>query len=242
MQYVPLSSTQHADIKLTKGTFFYLKDQPMVPVSIVEAPMAALDLPLAFTRKPDNTLAMVAVLSLEKDNNSHVGPKGLWMGGYMPVVVRAHPFALAEQKDKAVVIVNEDSDWLSTQEGRSLFEPNGSPSEVLNNMTNLLQNRFPRPVRDHPVMVAVDQADILVPLSEVSEDLLKVDPKKLADLDDREFVELRQKNALAIIYAQLMSLPRVNRVKNLARRKEKMSERRQHDPGLIQDDDIISFD
>jgi hypothetical protein len=242
MQYVPLSSTEHANFKRKRGTFFYLKEQPMVPVSVVEASRAALDLPLAFTRKPDNSLALVAILSLEKDNNVHVGPKGLWMGGYMPVVVRAHPFALAYQKDQAAVVVDPDSDWLSTTEGQPLFDAAGNPAKLLNNIKELLKKTFPNPATDTPVLAAIDAAGILEPWTAVSDNLLKINPEKLAALPGEEFLALRQNSALAVVFSHLLSFPRINRVKNLARRKEKMSERQQQDPGFIQDDDIISFD
>lgn len=248
MQYVPLSSTEHANLRLSKGTFFYVQDQPMVPVSVVEASRAALDLPLAFTRKPDNTLTLVAILSLEKDNNVHVGPKGLWMGGYMPAVVRAHPFAMAMQGDKATVAIDPESDWLSTQEGKPLFDLEGNPTDTLNNFMELLQKRLPNPKRDNPVMEVIDKSGLLTPWSEVSDNLLKVDAKDMAQMEALEFAGLRERGALAVIYAQLMSMPRINRVKNLAKRKENMAQRQMQrgagdlDFSLIDDEDTFNFD
>jgi len=54
----------------------------------------------------------------------------------------------------------------------------------------------------------------------------------LAGLDDREFVELRHQGALALIYAHLISLPRLERIKNLAFKKEQMAQRQMpQDPG-----------
>ncbi len=120
----------------------------MVSVSVTEAPGAALDLPLVFTRNGQGNLSLMALLSLEKGNNVHVGPKGLWMGGYMPVVVRAHPFALAYQKDQAVV-VEQDSDWLSTTEGQPLFDAAGSPAKLLDNITELAQKHLSQPPDRH---------------------------------------------------------------------------------------------
>jgi hypothetical protein len=242
MPYVPLSSTEHADLKRKTGTFFYLKDQPMVPVSVKEAPKAALDLPLVFVRSEQGHLALMAVLSLEKDNNVHVGPKGLWMGGYMPAVVRAHPFALAYRKDQAVVVVQKDSDWLSTNEGQPLFDAAGNPAKLLNDITALLKQSFPNPRTDTPVLAAIDAAGILEPWAAVSDNLQKVNPEKLAGLGDADFLALRGKNALTVIFSHLLSLPRINRIKNLGKRKEKMGEKVPQVQNLIQDDDIISFD
>jgi hypothetical protein len=241
MAYTPLSPSEHGHLFLTTGTFFHLKKQQVVPISVREAQRAGLDFPLSFIRG-EKGLKLVAVLSLEPDDNVSIGPKGLWMGGYMPAVIRAWPFTMAIKDGTGHILIDPDSDWISRTKGEPLFDAGGNPAKVVNNRMELLKKRAPNPNIDGPVLDAVDHAGILVPWSKVSENLLTVDPQKLTTLDDREFVDLRQKNALAVIYAQLMSLPRVNRVKNLARRKEKMSERRPQDPGLIQDDDIISFD
>ena len=244
-----LSSVQHRNLRLRKGTFFHLDNQPMVPVSVAEAPLAALDLPLVFARGEGGGLGLMALLSLNPKDNVHVGPKGLWMGGYMPVVVRTHPFGLYFDGARATVVVVEDSDWLSTNEGDPLFDQDGNPTPVLKNITELLKKRFPHPQRDIPVLEAIAQSAILEPLGQVSDRLLKITPDKLAGLDDRAFLELRKKNALPVIYAHLMSLARIDRIKNLAQRKEQI---RQHlvkhkklpdgEFSLRMDDDMISFD
>lgn len=253
MPYVPLLSTEHANLKRKRGTFFYLKDQPVIPVSVAEAPLAALDLPLAFTRKQDNTLALVAILSLEKDNNVHVGPKGLWMGGYMPAVIQAHPFAMAMQGDTAVVVIDPDSDWLSTVEGQPLFDLEGNPTELLSSLIELLRTRLPNPKRDNPAMEIIDTSGLLTPWKGVSESLLRIDAQKLAQMEALEFAGLRERGALAVVYAQLLSMSRINRIKNLAQRKKKMAEQQVRvgkqasgkqplDFSLGEDAELISFD
>jgi hypothetical protein len=164
------------------------------------------------------------------------------MGGYMPAVVRAHPFALAYQKDQTVVVVDSDSDWLSTTEGQPLFDAAGNPTKLLNNVTTVLKNTFPNPATDTPILAAIDAAGILEPWTAVSDNLLKINPEKLAALPGEDFLALRQKSALAVVFSHLLSFPRINRIKNLGKRKEKMDANIQHTPDLIQDDDIISFD
>lgn len=246
MTYTPLSSSQHSNLHLTRGTFFVFENQPCVPISTVEAPRAALDLPIAFARTQKG-LSLVAILSLDKEDNAHVGPKGLWMGGYMPVVVRAHPFALVFKEDKARVIVDSESDWLSQTEGQPLFESDGSRSQVLERLVNLLRNQAPNPNRDTPALQAIEASGVLKPWSETFEGLQHVDPQALAGLGAEDFLKLRESNALPVIYAQLMSMPRLNRIKNLAQRKHKMAEKMglqvsEEDILLsFEDDDILRF-
>lgn len=242
MSFTPLSSTNHSNLCLTRGTFFHLQNRPFVPISTVEAQRAGLDLPLAFSRTKKG-LSLVAILSLNGEDNAQVGPKGLWMGGYMPAVVRAYPFALAYHEDKATVLVDTKSDWLSESEGQPLFEEDGSASEVLDRLINLLKTQAPNPHRDKAILQAIDRSGVLEPWSQVSENLLRVEPKKLYELSNEDLVRLR--SALPVLYAQLMSMPRINRVKNLARRKQKMTQQEQVSPEDIlssfEEDDILRF-
>ena len=72
-----------------------------------------------------------------------------------------------------------------------------------------------------------------------------MDHQKLASLDDQAFLQLRQKAALPVLYAQLMSMPRINRIKNLAQQKQKMQPKAEEvdvDKLFGAEDDIISFD
>jgi hypothetical protein len=241
MKYTPLSYTEHSVLRLTRGTFFYLRKKQAVPVSVAEAPRAALDLPLAFVRD-ESQLTLVAILSLDPENNVQIGPKGLWMGGYMPAVVRAYPFAMVLKEGQGHVLADLDSDWLSRDQGDPLFDTQGNPSQILNQKIGLLQNLAPNSVRDMPVLQAIEKSGLLVPWEKVSGNLLRVDTEKFDHLPDEEVIELKRQNALAVIFSHLLSLPRINRLKNLGKRKEKMDANIQHTPDLIQDDDIISFD
>ncbi|MFW6415704.1 MAG: SapC family protein [Thermodesulfobacteriota bacterium] len=239
MSYEPLSYSKHGSLHLTRGTFFVFENQPCVPVSSVEAPRAALDLPLAFARTRRG-LSLMAILSLDSKDNAHIGPKGLWMGGYMPAVVRAHPFAVAYRGEKAAVLVDTQSDWLSENAGNPLFDAEGNPNTVLQNKIDLLRNQAPNPNRDNPVLQAIGASGVLKPWPATFEGLHQVDPRALGGLGAEDFLHLRDNNALPVLYAQLMSMPRINRVKNLARRKQKMSEKKRID-WKLSDDDILSF-
>ena len=221
-----------------------------MPISPLESARAALDWPLAFYRG-DNGLQLVAVLSLDDTDNYAVGPKGLWMGGYMPAIVRAHPLSMSVRDGKAAVLVDTQSDWLSTDKGNPMFDSEGNPNQVVNRRIGLLKNQGPNPRWDNPALEAVHKSGILEPWNNVFENLYKVNQQKLVALEEQSFLELRRNRVLAPIYAQLMSMPRINRLRNLAQRKQKMKERlglnlnleQDNDISLtLEDDDIIRFD
>jgi hypothetical protein len=248
MSYTPLSSSTHKNLRLIRGTFFHLQNKPYVPISVLEASRAALDLPLAFARTRQG-LSVVAILSLDKEDNAHVGPKGLWMGGYIPVVVRAHPFSMYIEQGKAVLLVDTESDWLSEDEGDLLFDAEGNPNTALQNKIDLLKNKAPNPHRDQPVLEAIAKSGVLESWEDVLSGLYRINREKLYSLDDQTFLGLRNQKALDVIFAQLASLPRINRLNNLAQRKQKMRERLGQQQvseedilSSFEDDDILRFD
>ena len=244
-----LSSVAHRDLRRKTGTFFYLDNQPLVPVSVVEAPVAALDLPLVFTRDENDRLGLMALLSLNPKDNVHVGPKGLWMAGIC---------LWSSGRILSACILTATGPrwwWLKTAIGCPRAKATlcstmtAKPTPLLNSITELLKKRFPHPHRDIPVLEAIAQSAILEPLGQVSDRLLKINPDKLAGLDDQAFLKLRKKNALPVVYAHLMSLSRIQRIQNLAQRKEQMREhlvKHKKLPdgefSLRVEDDMISFD
>jgi len=246
MSFTPLSSEKHSHLHLAQGTLSHLHNRPCVPLGAHEAQQAGLDLPLAFTRS-EAGLSLVAVLSLSGTDNAQVGPKGLWMGGYMPAVIQAYPFALAYRDDKATVVVDEQSDFLSPNQGQLLFDLDGSLSEALQKKINFLKTKGPNPHRDGPVLQAIDTSGVLEPWEEVSRDLLRVSREKLNAFSDEQFLQLRR--ALPVVFAQVASETRLKRIQNLAQRKQKIAERQSapkqkaaDEPGLRFDDDIFKFD
>lgn len=238
MGYTPLSAKEHASLRLTRGTFLYLQNRPLVNISTLEAPQAALDLPLAFV-KADDGVSLVTILSLDRNDNAQIGPKGLWMGGYIPAVIRANPFAMVAGEGQPQILVDLKSDWLSSKEGELLFDLDGSPTEILKNRIELLKTLVPNPNRDGPVFTAIEQSGLLEPWYDVSENLFRVNAKKFVGLDDQHFLSLRRKNALDIIYTHLISLPRINRIKNLAVQKKQLAQRQLQ--GMLRDEDQYSI-
>lgn len=225
MQYTQLTASAHGHLRRKQGTFFHLNTQPLVQISVVEASAAALDTPLVFVRGTGGELRLMVLLSLDANDNAHVGPKGYWMGGYMPVLVQACPFALAESGDQMILAVQEESDWLSSEEGVPLFTDQGDPSEAMEQIIEMLKAGVPSAQRDGAALTAIAQAQLLEPWSEVSSDMLRVDLARLNNLDNDAFLALREGNALPLVYAHLMSLRRINRIRRLAEKKRKMMQR-----------------
>jgi len=112
-------------------------------------------------------------------------------------------------------------------------------------LVTLLRNQAPNPNRENPVLQAIEASGVLKQWPDAFEELQQVDPQALAGLGAEDFLNLRDNNALPVLYAQLMSMPRLNRIKNFAQRKQKMVENQNPEPDINQlfgNQDVISFD
>ena len=254
MPIVPLSHSAHGELRLTPGTLQHVQRQPLLPVSVAEAPRAALDLPLVFART-EAGLHLLALLSPDPADNAQIGPKGRWMGGYVPAALRAHPFrAVGDRPEqegdgdasmRLSVLIDTDSDWLSRDEGQPLFAPDGQPTEVLEQRLQLLRTQAPNAWRDSALLAAIDTAQVLLPWHAAPEQLpsplYTLSHERLAALLPPALAALRDAGALALLYAQHHSLARLQRLQQLAKRKAQMSERQ--NASLSADDDfVLRFD
>jgi hypothetical protein len=105
-----------------------------------------------------------------------------------------------------------------------------------------MQQKMPNPNRDDPVLEIVENSGLLIPWSEVSKNLLTIDMHQMVRMPESDFAGLRNRGALAVIYAHLMSLPRINRIKHLAQRKQKMTEHLQKNTGDFHLEDDSGYD
>ncbi|MBK5969049.1 MULTISPECIES: SapC family protein [Thiorhodovibrio] len=227
MNQVPLTPDRHGQLRRRVGPLFFLADQPLVPLSVAEAARAAIDLPLAFSRDAQGGLRLVAILGRSAGENVHIGPQGGWLGGYVPTVVRCHPFSLRMNGEQALVVVDESSDWLSPTEGEPLFTPEGGFGGELERLVALMKAQLPTPVRDRPVLDAIDASGVLESWPELGEGLLRVSAPRLEALDDASVLALRRAGGLPLAYAQLLSAPCLRRMENLTKLKRRLGERQE---------------
>lgn len=250
MALEPLSVTRHGHLRLTQGTYQCLDQSPLIPLGLSEASAAALDLPLAL-RATDAGLQLLAVLSLEGEDNAHIGPRGAWLGGgYMPALARVHPLsAVAGSDNQATVLIDTASDWLSTTAGQPLFTDSGEPSAILQRLLDVLQQQAPHPSREAAALQPLEALDLLTPWeadwNRYDPPLLALDPQALQDLADAPFLRLRSAGLLPLVYAQLASRRRVRWLRQLRRAKDRRAERQAANRPAIQLDDgdnELSFD
>ncbi len=211
----------------------YLFASSLTLVSIVqaEATRAAGSLPLAFWKKQD-TFELVAVMGLEPQRSLMVASNGRWLAGYIPAVLRAHPFWLARipgHKHPALCVDESTGLVEDAGKGQAFFDESGKAiTPALKAMLQLLGQVEESRVETERAASLLAAANVLVPFSFGTQpnrpaqdlaalgELFMVDQARLNALDNESFTALRQHDALALAYAQLTSVHHLAALINLS--------------------------
>ena len=257
---VPVSPERHGG-KAWRGFSGYLHaaGEAVLPLCAVELPRAAADMPVGFLRQTD-AVSPVAICSLVPGRNFYIAPDGRWLGGYVPAILRAYPFALvAGDGVQRVVCVDEESGLLLEApdgEGTEPFfddqnQPAGKFAQLVDFLTHLERDRQATArlcalldshglFADWPLKVDAGQG------AQDVTGILRIDEAALNQLSDEAFLELRKAGALAFIYTHLLSTQRLPMLSRLAQLQNQLQQRQ---PSLadafempIDDDLEFNFD
>ena len=257
---VPVSPERHGG-KAWRGFSGYLHaaGEAVLPLCAVELPRAAADMPVGFLRQND-AVSPVAICSLVPGRNFYIAPDGRWLGGYVPAILRAYPFALvAGDGVQRVVCVDEESGLLLEApdgEGTEPFfddqnQPAGKFAQLVDFLTHLERDRQATArlcalldshglFADWPLKVDAGQG------AQDVTGILRIDEAALNQLSDEAFLELRKAGALAFIYTHLLSTQRLPMLSRLAQLQNQLQQRQ---PSLadafempIDDDLEFNFD
>lgn len=216
---VGLNKETHAKTKIsTVRPFSHIGNEHMLPVVVHEFVVAGAEFPIVFVKDPSGErFQPVALLGLASQQNLVI-KEDKWDALYIPRVMRNYPLVLVQEapnSDRLIVAIDEASERVNEAEGFALFNDDGSESEFLT-------------VRKQQMVEFVEFSQITHNFTEKlkSLDLIKeqvltltingeqrningihmVDDKKLNELSDEAFLELRKLGYLTAIYAHLMSL------------------------------------
>lgn len=231
---VGLHKEKHAKTKISSvRPFNHIAQEHMLPVVVHEFVVAGAEFPVVFVKDPaSERFQSVVLLGLAARQNLLI-KEDKWDAMYVPRVVRNYPLLLVQEEpnsDRLIVAIDEASERVNEAEGFPLFNDDGSESEFLT-------------VRKQQMGEYVDFAQITQAFVEKlkSLELLKeqvltvtineekrningiymVDDKKLNELSDEAFLDLRKQGYLTAIYAHLMSLQHTQKlVQKLAEREE----------------------
>ncbi|MEM7301692.1 MAG: SapC family protein [Pseudomonadota bacterium] len=211
-----LSPERHGDLKFDANAgFAFASKTHVVPLNVAELAAAARFYPVVFIG--DKTPVPVAVLGLRKDENLFVNEDGSWVNGaYIPAYVRRYPFVFVtdDEQTQFSLCIDRDAPHIVEDGGVALFEGEET-SEATKNALEFCRVYQAQVQGTQSVGASILEKDLLITnqanISLASGEQLSVtdfrvvDEKKLNELSDEDFLDLRKSGALAAIYCQMIS-------------------------------------
>ncbi|HET7663130.1 MAG TPA: SapC family protein [Rhodanobacteraceae bacterium] len=226
---VPLNREGHKDLRIKPiNNVAFAAKAHSVPLTVAEFGPAARDFPILFGGNSLEEAGPLAMLGLNQSENAFVDANGQWeAGAYVPAFIRRYPFVLAEKPEGAegddfTVFLDEDYAGFGTEEGERLFNEDGSDTDTLKNAVRFLGEFQEHVKRTHAFTRRLRELDLLEPRSAQIKDgentmvingLFLVNEEKLRQLDEKVAHELLADGSMGWIYAHLLSLSNIDRLK-----------------------------
>ncbi len=152
--------------------------------------------------------------------------QGKWQASYIPAVIRRYPFTLTPggADGQFIVCLDEDSSLVSETEGAALFDEDGKPTQVIENVKRYLSELQQMEVSTREFCSFLAKHNMFTPLNlrvrETSgvKDIAGcyvINEERLNNLSDELFLEIKNKRYLPALYAHLISLAQTERLVKL---------------------------
>ncbi|MDB2373520.1 SapC family protein [Psychrosphaera haliotis] len=223
--FQPLHNETHKSVKIGPiKNVADLKDQHALGLVVQEFANAASEFPVVFLK--DNSADKyfpVAMLGIEQNTNVFVTEDNRWDANYMPARYTHKPLSVIPHKDdknKFAIAIDLESP-LVEEEGLPLFDDEGKETEHLEKRKQALMSYIEHEQITLAFIEALERFELIQPKNlkvnlkgkELNlNGIFMVDEKKLSELSDENYLELRKKGYIAAIYAHLSSVNQINKL------------------------------
>ncbi|WP_225780868.1 SapC family protein [Xenophilus sp. Marseille-Q4582] len=223
--HVPFNKERHRDLRFTANQpYHFAAKEMLIPIVASEVQIAAREYTIVF---PVESGGVPQVLTgVEAGVNAYVAQTGHWVGRYVPAHVRRYPFILvdapasqqaSESGERSYSLhVVPDAPHLNSPSGALLLNEAGEATPALEQVFKALKSLHLDHERTQLLTQQIEEAGLLVAQGiqvknkdgKVSglKGFRIVDSRKLAELDAETLGRLHRSGALALAYAQLLSL------------------------------------
>lgn len=212
----PLDAKAHAKLSLKKNFGFgFTEGVNAVPVNLIEMPQVCHYYPIAFS--PDGNATPVAILGLRDSENLFLTGKNWLENAYIPAYIRRYPFIFSELpgKEQLTLCVDAQDDIVDESGDQKFFGADGKPSQLAENALEFCKSYHAAAQQTMDFSKYLAASGLLVDREaqinvagnrRISFSGFKiVDEQKLATMDDKAFIEWRNKGWLPFLYAHLFS-------------------------------------
>lgn len=215
---MPLDAKAHANLSLKKNFGFGFADEVnAVPINLIEMPQICHTYPIAFG--PDENATPVAILGLRDNENLFLDAKsGRWEEAtYIPAYIRRYPFIFSEMpnKEQLSLCIDMNDNVTEKTDAQPFFTTEGKPSQLAQNALEFCKSYHAAAQQTLEFGKALGASGLLVQreaqINVAGNRRINfsgfriIDEQKLAQLDDKKFLEWRTKGWLPFVYAHLFS-------------------------------------
>lgn len=211
-----------------------------------ELPRAALSMPIGFIAEGEG-FTPVALMGLVPGQNLYVAADGRWLNAYIPAPYRGYPFrlGLTEQGDQ-LLCVDEASGLISDTLGTPFFNEDQSPEKGVLEMLDFFVAVESNRALTRQACAVLHTHQLIQPWiikvqdqenEQQVEGLFRIDEAALNALPAEALAEVRDANALALAYCQLLSMQHLQALGKLAHERNEAEKAL----GFGQDNGTFSF-
>ncbi|GAB5500958.1 MAG: SapC family protein [Pseudohongiellaceae bacterium] len=225
--YVPLQNDKHANLKVrASNDFRRFNDQHLIPIVIQDFFGLASEFPLVFVAsQKDGNLVPVAMMGLREGVNLYCQEES-YPAQVVPLGFTTAPFSLTAadpQGDQFALLIDEESPLVSETEGEALFSEQGERTAYLQERLDAIERISQQSNQTRTVCKLLNDLNLLktkqlqlrmgpdAPSYNI-DGIYTVDEQALNALSDEQYLDLRKKGVIPLIYAHLASLQQVRRI------------------------------
>ena len=218
---VPVSKEKHHSYRYkTLSNFIGFKKKGVIPFCIAELHKIVNQYPIAFT-KSNETYTLVFLTSFIPDKNLYIDKNGLWVGKYVPAILRSLPFVfsnLGNETSKMLCYLEEYRCVLPENSCDNtfikMFEPNGEFSDEFKKHIELTETFSANLIETNKICNQLSDENLIVewPIKLRSGDeetdikgLFKIDENKIISMSENSPQKNLDSKLLYLAYGQIFS-------------------------------------
>ena len=226
-KFVPLAKDQHAKLRVIQsGDYTRFKQQNLIPIVVRDFFTLSAEFPLVFvTNKSTEDFMPVAIMGLQEGQNLYCQEEP-FPSQVIPLGFGNAPFAITatdDSREQFAVLVDEESSLLSETEGERVFTDDGNKTEYMESRIEGLVQAAQQNHQTQEITKYLTEKGLLTTQQiqlQHSPDgrrynidgIHVVDEKKFNELSNEDFLDMRSRGLVALVYAHLNSLQQLRRV------------------------------